>query len=196
MINFKFLLLFAIITIASRGWAAEGTKARSGVYEHLSLSVSANGEISGYYNAEQGYRACRFFLHGKIQPSSTPLESWSDQKYPAEIRFISDNILLKVTGEHPGCSVVGNAAIFSAEGATLDRELATDWIGLGVIEKDRASLHSAPAKIKSTRAYLIKSDVVGILKTMPDWTFIEYYRPGRPSVRGWLKSSDLRIIGK
>lgn len=183
---------FWLIGIAPTTVLAQTQKFESGVYENLLLAISKQGNITGYYHEEQGEgvtKSCKFFLSGKTNSNKTSILTWNDKVFPGTISAETDGVTLKIekAREHPGCGLVLLPQI--SEGIILDRVEKTAWTELRRISSERTYFHREPTEGSRLRAYIIKSDVVGVLSEKDDWIQVEY-RARKGMLKGWVRNKD------
>lgn len=175
----------------------------AGIYETLMLAVNSRGELSGYYRESQGQgvvRTCAFYLQGKANAGQANIITWS-RLAPNRSGILTghiaaegkDDLTLKIEDgqDHPGC---GNILLpeIADEGVSYSRTYEAKWLGLKAVTADKAFLYAKPTPEHKRKAYVIKNDVLGVLSEENGWVYIEYPRPGKKSVKGWVKSSDVQ----
>lgn len=80
------------------------------------------------------------------------------------------------------------------KGLSLSRYYETKWSSLRMVKSGRASLFSEPAFDKKTKLYLIRGDVLGVLSANGEWLNIEFPRPSKKSIKGWVRSGDMEDL--
>ena len=203
------LLLCGLFLFTSDGRAGEvGQKFIPGMYEGLMLAVD-HEEVVGFFNVERGEGVtfrCSFFLRGKEVKGQANIVTWSGRRIrkDGDIYFFpgllknenKDDINLKIeqgSGEHPGCSMAIGPQV-GEEGLPLSRNYEAKWLSLRMVKNDRASLFSGPAHDKKTKSYFIRGDVLGVLSVNGEWLNIEFPRPGKKPIKGWVRSDDVEDL--
>lgn len=203
------LLLCGLLLITPYARAGEaGQKFTSGMYEGLMLAVD-HDEVMGFFNVERGEGVtfrCSFFLKGKEVKGQANIVTWSGQRIrkdgdtyfsPGLLKNENkDDIYLKIeqgSGEHPGCDMAIGPQV-GEEGLPLSRNYEAKWASLRMVKNDRASLFSEPAPDKKTKSYFIRGDVLGVLSVNGEWLNIEFPRPDKTSIKGWVRSGDVEDL--
>ena len=168
-----------------------------------------HGEVVGFFNVERGEGVtfrCSFFLKGKEVKGQADIVTWSGQRIrkDGDIYFFpgllknenKGDIYLKIeqgSGEHPGCGMAIGPQV-GEEGLPLSRNYEAKWATLRMVKNDRAALFSQSALDKKTKSYFIRGDVLGVLSVKDEWLHIEFPRPGKKSIKGWVRSVDVEDL--
>lgn len=195
-----FALICGALLIFSASCGADDIdrKFTPGVYETLMLAVDSNSEILGYYQESQGegvVKTCSFFLKGKSDRGEAHIVTWNDRIFPGLLSAAGNGeVVLRIEQgrEHPGCGLVLLPEISS--GIKLSKTADSKWITLKTVKGDRAILFAAPAPERKTKSYFIKDDVLGVLSIRGEWVNVEFPRPGKKSIKGWVRSDELRDL--
>ena len=202
-------LLFGLFSFTPDGRAGEvGQNFIPGMYEGLMLAVDRD-EVVGFFNVERGEGVtftCSFFLKGKQVKDQANIVTWSGQRLrkDEDIYFFpgllknenKEDINLKIdqgSGGHPGCSMAIGPQI-GEDGLRLSRNYQANWASLKMVKRDRASLFSGPAVDTKTKSYFIRGDVLAVLSANGEWLNIEFPRPGKKSIKGWIRSDDVEDL--
>lgn len=196
--TYLFFLLSGIF-LGAHACKADDTDQRftPGIYSGLALAVDRQGEIHGYFEQSLGgaTTTCSFFLNGKDIGGKANITTWSRKQVPATLKAKGkDEIYLKIdqASEHPGCHDALTTE--DVEGFVLSKTAESKWITLKIVKGDRASLFSAPVLVKKTKSYFIKDDVLAVLSMRGEWVNVEFPRPGKKSIKGWVRLDDLRDL--
>ncbi|TCC14684.1 hypothetical protein E0L21_00030 [Kosakonia quasisacchari] len=171
---------------------------QSGVYEELQLAVSPSGEVTGYYSETMGVgvtRNCAFALAGNVsQNGEAEISSWSSDVLPGHLSATADGVTLKIANgqSHDGCMNVMVPQI--NEGIALSKTQSTQWISLAEVVDDRVYLSSTPDASTRRKAWIVKDDVVGVLKTGQGWTQIQFISEAGKSTTGWVNSKSIKPL--
>lgn len=171
---------------------------QSGVYEELQLAVSPSGEVTGYYSETMGVgvtRNCAFALAGKVSPTgAAEISSWSSDVLPGHLSATADGVALAIPNgqSHDGCMNVMVPQI--NEGIALSKTQSTQWISLAEVVDDRVYLSSTPDASTRRKAWIVKDDVVGVLKTGQGWTQIQFISEAGKSTTGWVNSTSIKPL--
>jgi hypothetical protein len=166
---------------------------RSGIFETLTIAVSAKGEMAGYYREDQGegvVKRCSFFLASFSGGAEGQILTWNTDSFPGRLTARERGVTLRVDKgrEHPGCGLVLLPEISS--GLQLDLVRETEWQELRQVIARRAYLYSTPSEAKRLGAFVIQGDVVGVLGESGKWLRVEYFARGKP-ISGWMRAASL-----
>lgn len=185
--------LLAIFVISTTCCAHEPSSLKSGVYEGLSLAISKEGLVTGYFNEKQGEvveKGCSFYLQGTYAAGQVNFISWRTSKLPGSLKVQSDGVVLQIPQgrTHPGCMSVLLPQI--DQGLSLDLTSSASWEELRVVASEKASFYKEPDETKKMKAYLVKGNVVGVVDTKKGWLSVEYLTE-KGKVSGWMPESNL-----
>jgi hypothetical protein len=171
--------------------AVAQARLRSGIYEGLMLAVDEQGGVTGYFREAQGSgvtKACRFFLAGRQRDSGADVATWNIETFPGSLQSADQGVVLRIANgrDHPGCASVLPPLI--SEGLPLDLDSKADWTSLRRVTAKKSFLFRKPND-KSSRSYVVKGDVVGVLSQGRNWLSVEYANEGK-SARGWIRAAD------
>lgn len=184
------IVLAVTLSVSTAPFAAT---LQSGVYEELQLAVSPSGQVTGYYSETMGVgvtRNCAFALAGNVSPNGeAEISSWSSDVLPGHLSVTADGVTLKIANgqNHDGCMNVMVPQI--NEGIALSKTQSTQWISLAEVVDDRVYLSSTRRK-----AWIVKDDVVGVLKTGQGWTQIQFISESGKSTTGWVNSQSIKPL--
>ena len=185
----RFLAMGVLSLCAAAPAFAGSTALHSGRYEGLMLAVTPGHQVEGYYAEEMGEgvtRGCSFYLQG--EPAA--LTTWQDEAYPGSVAPSSDGVTLTVEQgrQHPGCLNVLMPEI--ATGLNLTQTASKKWIGLVKVSADKAYLLKNPSAKATTRPYIVKDDVVGVLAFKDGWAQVEFINAEDRSFTGWISQDQ------
>lgn len=171
---------------------------QSGVYEGLLLAVSSSGNITGYYSesAEDNVkRTCAFSLVGHAsaqQPDA--ITSWSSAVLPGHISTNAMGVTLTIPDgqTHAGCINVLQPEIDT--GLELETTQQTHWQTLVQAVSPRVYLSSTPDAATRRKAWIVKGDVVGVIRTQAGWTEIEFVSGAGKTTHGWVNSNEVQTL--
>ena len=120
--------------------------------------------------------------------------SFDGQTTSGSLKPDGNGVMLKVVKgrELPGCGMVLMPEI--AQGLSLERLFAANWVGLRQVTSSRAYFSSAPSEQKQLKSFVVKGDVVGVLAEKDAWLNVEYVRADGKRTAGWLRKSDCEGI--
>lgn len=180
------------------GCAAKAeSQLRPGQYEALSLAVAPSGEITGYYNEVLGegvVKQCSFFLTGKVTAPAVKVTSFTGETTSGSLKADGDGVMLSVAkgNELPGCGMVLVPEI--AQGVSLERLFAANWVSLQRIASARAHFFSEPSEQRQLKSFVVRGDVVGVLSEKEGWLNVDYVRADGKRTTGWLRKADCENI--
>ena len=185
------IVLALTLSVSTASFAAT---LQSGVYEGLQLAVSPSGQVMGYYSETMGVgmtRNCSFALAGNVSPAGeAEISSW----LPGHLSATVDGGTLKIVNgqNHDGCMNVMVPQI--NEGIELSKTQSTQWVSLAEVVDERVYLSSTPDTSTRRKAWIVKDDVVGVLKTGQGWTQIQFISESGKSTTGWVNSQSIKPL--
>lgn len=191
----RHLFLALALSVPAASYAAT---LHSGVYESLQLAVSPSGDVTGYYIETMGAgvtRTCAFALAGKVNAAQeADIRSWSSDVLPGHIAATEKGVVLRIPQRqsHDGCMNVMMPLI--DDGLELDATRKTHWLSMAEVSGERVYFNNAPDAATRRKAWIVKGDVVGVLKSQPGWTQIEFLSESGKSTTGWVESSELKPL--
>ncbi len=210
----KYIIFIALLLLnfnTSNVYAdADNTEIVSGYYD-MSLVIAYNKKsrkISGYYEDFSGWDnstnrprfECSFYLEGIYEGSDLiKIRSWYPQEDLNDEDIISgvlklsdqkDKLYIKLDGEHGACSNVQNFTDgfvgFELEGH------GRDWKDIRFVKSEKTYFYSKPSKQYKADSYVIRNDVLKVIKRKYDWSYIEYMNKYSGRIyRAWVKNDDL-----
>lgn len=164
----------------------------SGLFEQLMLAVDSQGNITGYYQEEQGVapsKTCTFYLAGRAKRKEIDVLTWNAQVLPGQLKSEVGGVMLKIERgrDHPGCGLVLLPQI--SEGIAFDQVVKAAWSELRIISSERAYFYSAPQESRKLRSFIIHGDVVGVISKSGEWQQVEY-RGAKRTMKAWIHESD------
>ena len=202
----KFMLGMSFLLILGNSLCLDvsASEGFSGQFSSVMIGVDNDGKLTGYYENHTGWDnrynapkySCLFYISGTRRGDRYQISTWypGDSEYiEGSLKFIGDRnnpmIRLKLDGEHGGC---WNVAPLLKEGEGVEYNLTKrgNWNSIRVVSADKAFFYSSPNSRNKRKAYVIKNDVLRVLKTRAGWVKAEFGN-GRRITRGWIKSSDL-----
>ncbi|MCZ3382963.1 hypothetical protein O3S68_11760 [Kosakonia sp. SOY2] len=189
------IVLALTLSVSTASFAAT---LQSGVYEELQLAVSPSGQVTGYYSETMGVgmtRNCSFALAGNVSPAGeAEISSWSSDVLPGHLSATADSVTLKIANgqNHDGCMNVMVPQI--NEGIELSKTQSTQWVSLAEVLDERVYLSSTPDTSTRRKAWIVKNDVVGVLKTGQGWTQIQFISESGKSTTGWVNSQSIKPL--
>ena len=197
MIKHMKILSIIIALVSMTNACAESIDFEPGVYENLLLAVDSNGLVTGYYHEEQGegvVKNCEFSFKGEAQAGVANILVGADEPFHGEIRAGKDDINLKITNgrELPGCGLVLMPEI--ASGLSYDLITKASWTELRTIVSEKSYFYSEPNVDKQLKSYLVKGDVVGVVKKEGDWLQIDYYSDSGKMSRRWINAKETQSL--
>jgi hypothetical protein len=189
----RFLL---VLFLQSMACLAEELPLKSGVYEGLMLAVNNNGEVTGYFNGQQGQgveKGCSFYLRGTSAVGQINIVTWQEKKLPGFLKPATDGVVLHLPNgrSHPGCQSVLLPQI--DQGLAFDLTVAGTWQELIFVQSAKAHLYKEPDEAKKMKSYLVKGDVVGVLAYKDGWVSVEYVS-GTKTLRAWVRAIDVASL--
>ncbi|SCB95854.1 hypothetical protein GA0061071_103182 [Kosakonia oryzendophytica] len=190
----NFLMVLAL-SISTASYAAS---LQSGIYEGLQLAVSPTGDVTGYYSETLGQgvtRNCSFALAGKVNAvQEADIRSWSSDVLPGHIAATKNGVVLRIPQgqSHDGCINVMVPLI--DEGLELERTRQTRWLSMAEVSGERVYLSNSPDVATRRKAWLVKGDVVGVVKNQSGWTQIEFVSESGKTTAGWVESSKIKPL--
>ena len=76
---------------------------------------------------------------------------------------------------------------------TFNLLASKNWIGLKSIIVNRSTLYKSNNSSSQKKGYLVKHDIVKVIKQKEDWVYIEYEnfsQPGHKPILAWIKLGD------
>ena len=176
----------------------------SGSYGDLSLAVEQK-DVTGVYEyydnwdpkAKEFLDINVFYFKGNLVNDSTAIitTSWpgEDQILSGTIRFNnsisnSRSILIKLNEQPNGYS---NVDFTQPSGVKMELTQQKDWLEIRLVASERCATYDKPDIKSKRKSYIIKNDVVKIVKVEGDFVQIEYDGKNATAFY-WIKSSDLR----
>jgi hypothetical protein len=174
---------------------AEEASVQSGNYGGLIVGYELKGNIvSGYFNSEtgNGQFTCMFYLKGKFENNLAKVESYfpgieNDKILGQLFAPAPTHLLISLKKEHGGCWNVWHFA--DQTPADFDLIKAYPWKSVRVVRAAKAYFYDSPQTAHHRKAYLVKSDGVGVRSQKNGWLEVDYARTEKP-VSGWMKESD------
>jgi hypothetical protein len=161
------------------------------------LAVAPDGLVQGHYLESQGdkpAKRCSFLLRGRSGGPTTNIESWSRSAgvLPGTLVARGDGVSLAIPGgrDHDGCGLVLPPLV--DRGLELSKVAEGSWRQLLRVREPRLWFRAEPAASAPRSGYVVRGDVVGVLRALPGWTSAEFVdrNTGRRK-RGWLESAGL-----
>ncbi len=208
----KFTLMVVVTFLSffiNYGAVKAGNNDISGIYDYGSLIIAynkENGLVSGYYENHTGWDertnssrfACIFYFEGERASNSNliRIKSWYPDEFPSEGSIYGDfkisddgKLLIKLDEDHGGC---GNVQHFSGEFVDFSLEELKDWIAIRFVKSDKAHFYKNPNEKDVMKAYVIRGDVLKVLKIEGEWLYIEYHNLDSGKIsKAWVKDGDL-----
>jgi hypothetical protein len=131
---------------------------------------------------------------GKMGKDRTTISSWSTQKFPGDIQFRGNEVVLTISKgrEHAGCGSVLMPEI--ATGLSFDKTASATWTSLRQISAARAYFYAAADPAKKQRAYVVAGDVVGVIEEKGAWLKVEYPLQAEARRQRWIRTSDTAVL--
>lgn len=197
----KLMKIFPIITLALASLTnacAEPIAFEPGVYESLLLAVNPNGAITGYYREAQGegvVKTCAFTFKGEAHVGIANIFVGAES-FPGKIQAETDGINLKIPKgrELPGCGLILMPEI--SEGLSYDLITKAPWKDLRNITSEKSYFHSEPKFDKKLKSYLVRGDVIGVVREEGDWLQIDYYSDSGNMSRRWINSKETSLLSQ
>lgn len=181
--------------------AAQGQIA-SGEYGSLVLGVDLKGRLTGYFFEATGVEdngrprfTCSFLLQGNRGGGDAyDVITWHPNS-PAEVISgrlmpVGDGIELKLDEPHGGC---GNVApdLSSDEGQSFELTKAGTWTAVAMVRSPKAYFHTEADTRSRGKAFVVRGDMVVILRKAGGWADIAFTNSAGRETRGWIKLDDL-----
>ncbi len=115
------------------------------------------------------------------------LNTDSFYKKEGEIKIDSNKIFLKIKNNIPSCSSVLDFT--DKKGALFYLTKKVRYNNFNFIKTDKAIIYQKPEDGYKTKKYLIKGDVVNVLKSEGEFILVEFY--GQKVTKGWIHSNEL-----
>ncbi|MEP9322326.1 hypothetical protein PPMP20_04185 [Paraburkholderia phymatum] len=185
------------------------------------IMLKDRGEVIGYYGSVEGDKNCEFFFYRAMKSSvkegeysGAGINSFSFTFPPKSYRYkdrdgrfdsagdvysLHDQRIVRIDNPAPGC--VG-WAVGSFGKRPSDKDVVRytvenkiEAIGIRAISKKSVFYKRIGSRFDSTRAYLVTGDVVVVLKTSSNYSYVRYTNPDSASegrvTTGWVRSADL-----
>ena len=192
-----FTSLLCVMLYTSMGLAAQ-PMLQSGQYESLLLAVTPDNKVEAYYSEISGEgvtRRCSFYLKGDlVKNREVPITSWSTEILQGIIVPNRDSVIITIPqgSSHDGC--MGMMCGQVDQGLELSLIKSTNWIGLVTITAEKVYLKSQPSFTSKHSAYVVRNDVVSILKTQKEWTLVEFINENNKTYKGWIHTSQFAPV--
>jgi hypothetical protein len=200
---FKYLCLLSFsITNISCAESSDSYSAKySGKYEQISVAVSNEGHVTGFFKEQMGDNfSCYFGFYGDLVDGKATI-TVADEGYEGSITFQDKNIILAIpeAQELPGCGMVLIPMI--ATGVEYGPKDAADWIDIKIVPHDGVVLRKDPNTDAEPLIILNKWHVLGVLENKKDWLKVSYFYIEETQdgwiegfKEGWVESSALKSI--
>ncbi len=181
----------------------------SGEYEDLVLAVSRDGVLTGYFNQGTGDDgrgnprfSCTFFMRGTSEGSGRYEVTTWHPAFPDEVimgeLILSESdgrrsVMLRLHGEHGGCWNVA-PMLKDDEGVEFELTKEGKWESLRMVASARAYFHASANARSRQRSYVVKNDLVRVMRISDGWAEVAYVAPGGNASQGWLQDKDLYPI--
>lgn len=185
------------------------------------IMLQDRGRLAGYYNSVEGNKSCEFFFYqtmdysgGDEEYPAADIKSFSftfppksyqykdrDKNFDSagEVYGQQDQRIVRIAAPEPGC--VG-WAVGSFEKRPSDKDVVrytvengAEAIGIRALSKKSTLYRKNGSRFDATRMYLVMGDVVVVIKTANDYSYIRYTNPDSTSegrvTTGWVHSADL-----
>lgn len=185
------IIAAAVSLVTACGAAAQPV---GGQFEMFDVAVNGN-RIVGRYLEEQasGSRTCSFTFSGTLRPdgrAAVTARGPGGPPAPGTLSLRGDELTLALP------QVNGFNGCFVPRGEPLSgsRTSTAAWTDLARVTAPRARFRPAPNGKPSAR-YVVRGDVVGVLRRSGGAMLVEYASgEGRP-VRGWIGGTEAQLIG-
>ena len=191
------LLVMATLLTGLPASAAENP---SGRYGELLLSVQ-NNQVTAVFATSRGIGpyapgtpmfSCAFLLQGDLHQGHADITSWTQGEktvIKGELTLVPREARLRLESSQPGCAMAAGPMV--QEDYVMRRDSpGPDWIGVGMVGSERATLQSAPGQHLRRTPYLVRYDAVAVLQRQPGWAKVRFYNGNKP-VTGWLRETEL-----
>ena len=194
----KFFILFFLLLNSS--CFSQSTCIKSGVYDNFlylgydfsSKSISGYIDYSPYEEDKESVQiTCKLFFHGKVNScdsNSIAVYQITDTiiSYKGFISFHNDTLKLKVINNVPSCTAVVD---FNSKGtANFVLAKAREFKNFRII-RGKTKIFLRQDDHSQTNKYLIRGDIVDVLKVNGQWALIKFY--SSKVVQGWVKIDNL-----
>lgn len=199
------ILLTQIFTMTISG-LAHGQEA-SGEYDGGCLFLGFNPQtqvLTGYFECCTGLDertnkplfCCMFLLYGKKAGSTYQIKTWYPGDTPAEViegeltfgDFEGPAVHVKLKERPPG-SMAYNFDPVKGNYLTLDE--SRHWLEIRMVSAPRAYFHQGPDSRSKKAVYVVRNDVVKVLKKQGNWVLTEFEKEKGKLTRGWIREDDL-----
>lgn len=174
---------------------------KSGRYGDVSIAIDSLSNLTGvyeFYNAwdesfQEYLQINVFYFYGNLENGNNKITAgWPgiEDKIDGQFFSINDKIYLQLNEMPYGYAAV-DFVTDSGYSAFLDSE--KEWNQIRIIKSLKTFLYKIPDSTISTKAYLIKDDIVKVLaEGKNNWLKIEYNSASnRKSSVGWINKNSL-----
>lgn len=197
----KYSFLFILIVLLSfKSSIQDRTDIKSGVYGYGKLRVAINEDgsrITGFYKniiERSGTWDCRFYFRGVLKNDTFNISigeingSEFDPRVDGQIYRKGDNIMFTMDEAYDAdCWRVLQAVEYAGREFMLDEE--KKWTSIEIIN-EKSYFHSEPKNNSKLNSYVIKNDLIYILKGTNEWLLSEFY--GSSTTKGWIKRNNIK----
>lgn len=191
--NLRDAMTAAALTMTPACAAAAGPT--GGQFEMFDIAVNGD-RIVGRFLEEQGAgpaRTCSFTFTGRLgadERAAVTARGLGGPPAAGTLSLRGDELTLSLpqVNRFGGC--------FLPQGAPLSgsRTSTAAWTDLARVTAPRARFRTSPSGKPGAR-YVVRGDVVGVLRQSSGALLVEYASGERAPVRGWINSADARSIG-
>lgn len=207
----KMVVTFTLIFVSALSACSQKSndvKITTGSYDDVVIVGydSASKMLSGYLSASEGDLqnpsiskfSCRIEFRGKVQNQNLVTIEFYEPGHDSilakgSLKFEKGHSLnIKSDSPISFCQTIFDLGGKNGELFNLKNKVPIKYCSH--ITAERSYLSKQPSDASRTKSYLIKNDLVSILKEKDGWAFVEYY--GSKVVSGWIKSSSISSIVK
>lgn len=190
------LYLLLLSGLSACDAAARNAAFESGNYEGLLLAVSSDGQLTGRFEERAGLDGritCSYALKGTANGSKASANINDGAGHLGVVSLAWTDKVIAFRLEGGGKFKCAPALGEWGSEWTLEQVQKLNWVEIRRIRSDRAYFHDAPTAAKVRRAFVVKNDVVGVVKSDGAWLSIEYLGD-RGVSRGWIAESDTAAV--
>ena len=205
--QFKTLLSISILLIVlSISVVAKG-KIVSGNYDSLLIGVNAQGVLTGYLDYKFGAApgSCTFFIYGEKEINGKyKVKTWypgnpddPDGVIEGELTYVEKDgkksINLRLDSDPRTCDWVGMGDL-SKNGKNFEFTSAGNWESIRLVSSERVYLFKSFNAKAPQKIYIVKKNVVRVLRTKGDRVEINFINDNGRATKGWMMPKDFYAL--
>lgn len=202
VLKFIVLLGFSLSSLSCAETSDFAHSRYSGKYEQISVAVSSEGRVVGFFKEDMGENlSCYFGFSGNLVGGRAQIVVNNEEGYEGSLVFNQDSLVLAIpeAQQIPGCGMILIPEI--ANGLKYGPKIGANWVDVKVVDQNGVSLRDSASHNSELLGVLNKWQVLGVLEEEGDWLRVSFYRVeliGDRVVRGfkegWVESSGIKGV--